>query len=102
MWYVVSFVLCLRLWFDVWLGKTMLVRATAKHFQVPILTISPGNILDKYSGGSEKRVRAAFAAAEKLKECIVFIDELDGLLRARRDVDTYSRELKLECMESCQ
>ncbi|KAI3385085.1 hypothetical protein SNEBB_005000 [Seison nebaliae] len=64
-------------------GKTLLAKALAKESNILFLNIDIASILEKYYGESQKRIRALFSLADKIKPCIVFIDELDSLLRTR-------------------
>ena len=68
-------------------GKTMLAHAIAKEAGLPLLSIRPSMVEQKYLGESEKVVRAVFSAAKKLAPCIVFIDEIDGIARNRSFMD---------------
>ena len=68
-------------------GKTMLATALAHESGVPFLSIKPSMVEQKYYGESEKMVRAVFSLARKLAPCIVFIDEIDGMLKNRNDLD---------------
>lgn len=74
-------------------GKTCLARAVASECGMPFLNIKPSLIESKYFGESEKIVKAVFTLAAKLMPCIVFIDEIDSMLRSRSDHEqshTYS------------
>ncbi|GAB4818520.1 hypothetical protein N2152v2_005566 [Parachlorella kessleri] len=66
-------------------GKTMLVEKIAAEAAIPLLVISPSAILSKWSGDSEKSLRAVFEAAAQMAPAIVFIDEIDSLAPARFD-----------------
>eukprot|EP00965_Chrysotila_dentata_P035587 1184326-Pleurochrysis_carterae.AAC.1 len=74
-------------------GKTMLAKALATECRVPLLCIQSSLVEQKYFGETEKVVRAIFSLAVKIAPCIVFIDEIDGMLRNRSDFEqsaTYS------------
>jgi len=64
-------------------GKTLLARAVAGEASVPFLSISGADFVEMYVGVGAARVRELFARAKELKPCIVFIDELDALGKAR-------------------
>eukprot|EP00835_Amoeboradix_gromovi_P002687 NODE_157_length_16664_cov_0.301781.p5 type:complete len:317 gc:universal NODE_157_length_16664_cov_0.301781:6097-5147(-) len=64
-------------------GKTKLARALACECNANFLNISASSLGSKYYGESENLVAALFSLAEKLAPCIIFLDEADGLLRAR-------------------
>lgn len=74
-------------------GKTMLASSLASECNVPFLSIKPSMVEQKYFGESEKIVKAIFSFAEKIQPCIIFIDEIDSMLRNRSDFEhasTYS------------
>ena len=64
-------------------GKTLLAKAVAGEAQVPFLSISGSEFVEMFVGVGAARVRDLFAQAEKKAPCIIFIDELDALGKAR-------------------
>ena len=60
-------------------GKTMLATAAAAECGMPVYGLSAADIMDKYVGESEKRIRTLFEAARRNQPSIVFIDEFDAL-----------------------
>ncbi|WP_280545920.1 MULTISPECIES: ATP-dependent zinc metalloprotease FtsH [unclassified Halomonas] len=64
-------------------GKTLLARAVAGEAGVPFFSISGAEFVEMFVGVGAARVRDLFAQAGKAKPCIIFIDELDALGRAR-------------------
>jgi cell division protease FtsH len=64
-------------------GKTLLARAVASEAGVPFLSASGSSFQEMFVGVGAARVRSLFAEARKLAPCIVFIDEIDALGRAR-------------------
>jgi cell division protease FtsH len=64
-------------------GKTLLAKAVAGEAQVPFLLISGSEFVELFVGVGAARVRDLFQQAEQLAPCIIFIDELDALGRAR-------------------
>lgn len=64
-------------------GKTMLARATAATAGVPLLYCSGSDFVEMFVGRGAARVRKLFERADKLSPCIIFIDELDALGKAR-------------------
>lgn len=64
-------------------GKTMLARALANECGVNFLYQSASSFNEIFVGLGAKRVRELFANAKKLAPCIVFIDEIDALGKAR-------------------
>jgi len=64
-------------------GKTLLAKATAGEANVPFLTMSGSDFMEMFVGVGPSRVRDLFAQARQLAPCIVFIDEIDAIGRAR-------------------
>jgi len=64
-------------------GKTLLARAVAGEAEVPFFSISGSEFVEMFVGVGAARVRDLFEQARKTKPCIIFIDELDALGRAR-------------------
>eukprot|EP00056_Hartaetosiga_gracilis_P011759 m.180281 g.180281 ORF g.180281 m.180281 type:complete len:562 (+) comp13573_c4_seq6:1790-3475(+) len=80
-------------------GKTMLAKAVASSSGCTFFNISASALTSKWVGESEKLVRALFAMARELQPAIIFIDEIDSLLKARSDSENESaRRLKTEMM----
>ena len=79
-------------------GKTMLARALASECGVPLLVVKTDLVEQKYFGESEKIVRGIFSFATKIAPCVVFIDEIDGMMRNRSEFEqshTYSIKTQL-------
>ncbi|WP_323716673.1 ATP-dependent zinc metalloprotease FtsH [Paracoccus aminovorans] len=64
-------------------GKTLLARAIAGEAGVPFFTISGSDFVEMFVGVGASRVRDMFEQAKKSAPCIVFIDEIDAVGRAR-------------------
>ncbi|KAB7738579.1 ATP-dependent zinc metalloprotease FtsH [Parvibaculum sedimenti] len=64
-------------------GKTLLARAVAGEAGVPFFSISGSEFVELFVGVGAARVRDLFEQASKAAPCIIFIDELDALGRAR-------------------
>lgn len=64
-------------------GKTLLARAVAGEAGVPFFFISGSEFVEMFVGVGAARVRDLFEQAQKKAPCIIFIDELDALGRAR-------------------
>ena len=62
-------------------GKTMMAKATAKEAGARFINLDVSQITDKWYGESQKLATAVFTLAAKLSPCIIFIDEVDSLLR---------------------
>lgn len=70
-------------------GKTLLARAVAGEAGVPFFSISGSEFVEMFVGVGAARVRDLFEQASKAAPCIIFIDELDALGRARSAVPGY-------------
>ncbi len=67
-------------------GKSMLAKATAAGFGVPLLRLDFGTLYNKYHGETEKNLRDALASAEQLAPCVLWIDEVEkGLASSGED-----------------
>jgi cell division protease FtsH len=64
-------------------GKTLLARAVAGEAGVTFLSISGSEFVEMFVGVGAARVRDLFEQARKMAPCIIFIDELDAMGRAR-------------------
>ena len=64
-------------------GKTLLARAVAGEAGVPFFSISGSEFVEMFVGVGAARVRDLFAQAMEKAPCIIFIDELDALGKAR-------------------
>jgi cell division protease FtsH len=64
-------------------GKTLLARAVAGEASVPFFSISGSEFVEMFVGVGAARVRDLFEQARGRAPCIIFIDELDALGRAR-------------------
>ncbi len=64
-------------------GKTLLAKAVAGEANVPFLSISGSDFVEMFVGVGASRVRDLFDQAKQKAPCIVFIDEIDAIGRAR-------------------
>ena len=64
-------------------GKTLLAKAVAGEANVPFFSISGSDFVEMFVGVGASRVRALFRQAKEKSPCIVFIDEIDAVGRAR-------------------
>ncbi len=64
-------------------GKTLMARAVAGEANVPFFEISGSEFIELFVGVGSGRVRDLFATAKKKQPCIIYIDELDAIGRAR-------------------
>jgi transitional endoplasmic reticulum ATPase len=73
-------------------GKTLIARAVANEVDAYFDTISGPEIVSKYKGQSEERLREAFSRASENAPAILFIDEIDSIAGARdEDADMENR-----------
>merc|ERR1719244_1980108 len=68
-------------------GKTMCAKATAREAQARFINLDISSLTDKWYGESQKIAGAVFTLAKKIQPCIIFIDEIDSLLRVRSQQD---------------
>jgi len=71
---------------DPGVGKTLLARAIAGEANVPFISISGSDFVEMFVGVGAARVRDLFETAKKNAPCLVFIDEIDAVGRARSGV----------------
>jgi AAA+ superfamily predicted ATPase len=64
-------------------GKTFIARAVAGELGARFIAISFADIVDMYTGRSERNVREMFAAARRSAPCVLFLDEVDAIGQKR-------------------
>ena len=75
-------------------GKSLLAKAVAGGFGVPLVRLDFGTLYDKYHGETEKNLRAALASTEQLAPCVLWIDEIEkGLAAGAGESDGLSRRV---------
>jgi len=67
-------------------GKTMLAKAVANESDANFILLNGPEIMSKFYGESEKKIRDIFEEAEKAAPTIIFIDEIDAIAPKREDV----------------
>lgn len=68
-------------------GKTLLATTVANECNIPCISITSSIVEQKYFGESEKIIKAIFTFAKKIQPCIIFLDEIDSLLRNRNEFE---------------
>src|SRR5215813_9878352 len=58
-------------------GKTLVARAIAREWALPLLKMEPARLYDKYIGETEKSLDRALRMAEQMAPCVLMIDELE-------------------------
>ena len=61
-------------------GKTLVARAIAREWELPLLKLETGKLYDKFIGESEKNLEKALRTAEHMAPCVLMIDELEKAL----------------------
>ncbi len=67
-------------------GKTLLAKAVANETDANFILLNGPEIMSKFYGESEKKIRDIFEEAEKTAPAIIFIDEIDAVAPKREDV----------------
>jgi transitional endoplasmic reticulum ATPase len=67
-------------------GKTHLARATAGEIDAGFIAVGINDVLDMWTGGSERNLHAIFDSARRNKPCVLFFDEVDALGAKRTDM----------------
>lgn len=67
-------------------GKTLLAKAVANESDANFILLNGPEIMSKFYGESEKKIRDIFEEAEKTAPAIIFIDEIDAIAPKREDV----------------
>ncbi len=73
-------------------GKTLLARAVAGEAGVPFFSASATDFVELFVGVGASRVRDLFAQARKNAPCIIFIDEIDAIGRARSGAGAHCQQ----------
>ena len=67
-------------------GKTLLAKAVANETEANFILLNGPEIMSKFYGESEKKIRDIFEEAEKTSPAIIFIDEIDAIAPKREEV----------------
>ena len=68
-------------------GKTMLAKAIAAEAGRPFLSLGLSSLENKWFGETSKLLQACFSYARKHQPCVLFFDEIDGMMRTRTQDD---------------
>lgn len=79
-------------------GKTLLARALAGEAGVPFLAMNGSDFVEMYVGVGASRVRDTFKRARRLGKCVIFIDKIDSLGRARGANSSDERDQTLNAL----
>lgn len=84
-------------------GKSLLAKALATESKRTFISVTSSDLIDKYMGESEKRIKSLFITAKQNEPSIIFIDEIDSIGGSRTDNENDSmRRVKTElltCMD---
>lgn len=69
-------------------GKTMIARAIAGEIEAAFFTVKPSEIMSKYVGEAEQNIARLFDTARAQPRSIVFLDEIEALVPARREAES--------------
>ncbi|MBQ5769556.1 MAG: AAA family ATPase, partial [Clostridia bacterium] len=81
-------------------GKTLLARALAGEANVPFIAMNGSDFVEMYVGVGASRIRDTFRKARKYGKCVIFIDEIDTLGRARNASSSEERDQTLNALLS--
>ena len=81
-------------------GKTLLARALAGEAGIPFYSLSGSDFVQMYAGVGASRVRDLFEKARRAGRCVIFIDEIDSMGKARGDSSSDEREQTLNALLS--
>jgi len=74
-------------------GKSLVAKATAAIFGVPLLRLDFGVLYNKYYGETERNLRKAFETAEVMSPCVLWMDEIEKGVAVQDDDDGLSRRM---------
>jgi len=74
-------------------GKSLVAKATAGIFGVPLLRLDFGVLYNKYYGETERNLRKAFETAEVMSPCVLWLDEIEKGVAVQDDDDGLSRRM---------
>lgn len=69
-------------------GKTMFAKAVATELDAVMFVVTPAQLMSKWVGEAEQNVRALFEAAKAEEKAIIFLDEVEAMVPARRQSES--------------
>ncbi|MBU4246376.1 MAG: CDC48 family AAA ATPase [Nanoarchaeota archaeon] len=85
-------------------GKTLLARAIASECGVNFISLVGSELVEKFLGDTEKKIRDLFDQAAEKAPTIIFVDEIDAIAPKRGEVNNYDRFVTqlLACMDGME
>ncbi len=77
-------------------GKTTIARAIAHEINAPLYTVNLSDVLNKWVGESEKRIRQLFEKARSTPVSLIFFDDFDALGMERQDDGNHNNKVIVE------
>ena len=71
-------------------GKTMMAKALAGEYELPVLSVNSSSLLSKYIGESEKGIAEVFKKAKHIAPCVLLLDEVDTIAPTRSGSTVHS------------
>nr|AAW26827.1 unknown [Schistosoma japonicum] len=87
-------------------GKTLVAKALSNQAGLNFLSVKGPEVLNKFQGESERRIREIFERARACQPCLIFFDEIDAIC-PRRDSDESTgnrisfRQMYFRCISTC-
>lgn len=72
-------------------GKTFIARKLAEAIRAELIELSEGSIGSSYIHATSKNILQAFQKAEKIAPCVLFVDEISGLMPRRDNIPSYEQ-----------
>ncbi|MGE3342307.1 MAG: AAA family ATPase [Vicinamibacterales bacterium] len=76
-------------------GKTVLAEALAGELEVPIIVVTQADVSSKWLGEAPRLIKRTFEYAKANSPCVLFIDEIDGLIRKRGSASAHAEDDKV-------
>lgn len=79
-------------------GKTMIAKAIASEFELPLLRLDIGKLLGQYVGQSETNLRRALEVADSAHPCVLWIDEIEKAFAGTNNTSGDNNDLMMRLM----